>query len=133
MSHLLGERQIPLSLIADPFDLFNVFFKDINYYNKLDLKTLIKDNNDNYKLTIEIPGFNDDEINIEVKNRKLRITAEHKNDNENYFSSKVDREWSLPPSVNEDEITASLKNGILTVTIPKKETTDSKTIKIIKE
>jgi HSP20 family protein len=138
MSRLV-RRQSPLSLAADPFDLFNAFFADpfMDRNDGLSLKSHVEDTEKNYTFTVEVPGFDEKEIDIEVKDRNLTITAEHKEGTEGtesrHFHSKVQRAWSLPRGVNEDDVAATLKNGVLTVVVPKKEIPEGKKIKLLKE
>lgn len=136
MSRSLVRRNNTLSLAADPLDFFNAFFADpfMDRDDGLSLKSRVEDMEKNYTFTVEVPGFDEDEIDIEVKDRNLTITAEHKEGTEGrHFHSKVQRAWSLPRGVNEDDVAATLKNGVLTVVVPKKEVPEGKKIKLLKE
>lgn len=129
-------RRNPLSLAADPFDFFNAFFSDpfLDRDDGLSLKSHVEDTDKNYTFTVEVPGFDEDEIDIEFKDRNLTIIAEHKKEGgSRHFHSKVHRAWSLPRGVNEDEVAATLKNGVLIVVVPKKEAPEGKKIKLLKE
>jgi HSP20 family protein len=136
MSRSLVRRNNPLSLSADPFDFFNAFFADpfTNRDDGLSLKSHVEDTENNYTFTIEVPGFDESEINIEIKDRQLTIKAEHKEGSEGrHFHSSVQRSWSLPRGVKEEDVSATLKNGVLTVLVPKKEIQEVKKIKVLKE
>lgn len=90
----------------------------------------VKETETEFKLELVIPGFNKDEINLEVDKDLLRITASHEEEknveDEKYtrreFSvSSFQRTFQLPESVNDDGISADYKEGILHVTLPKRE------------
>lgn len=82
---------------------------------------------DAFKLDLAIPGYSKKEINIEVDNNILRISAEREATKEedstyrlrefNYGSFK--RAFTLPDNTVAEEIKASFKNGVLTIEIPK--------------
>ncbi|MEM1259070.1 MAG: Hsp20/alpha crystallin family protein [Bacteroidota bacterium] len=90
----------------------------------------IMENETNFTLELEIPGFKKEDFNIEVDNDVLTVSSEIKRDNEvkdeNYtrreFSvSSFKRAFTLPDSVNEGAIKAVYEGGILRVSLPKRE------------
>lgn len=114
-------KRSPLWL--DPFETIHTLLSD-PYWDRpaTSLKSKVDNNENDYTFTVEVPGFNEDEISIEVREGLLEIAAEHKEDSKGkYFHSTVHRSWSLPRGVNEDSISAELQNGILSVVVPKKE------------
>ncbi len=113
----------------DPFfnDFFNFpFFENRKNHHPI-MRTDIKDNNNNYTLTIDVPGFKKDEINISMEDGYLTITA-NKNDEKNIdeknyvrherYSGSYSRSFYVG-DVKEDTIDAQLENGILTIIVPK--------------
>lgn len=75
-----------------------------------------------------LPGFKDDEVDIDVQGKVLTISAESKTENNNQQANwhiremrygKFTRSITLPEEVIADNADASLENGILTVTLPK--------------
>jgi len=75
-----------------------------------------------------LPGFKEDEVNIDVQGKVLTISAESKTQNENQQANwhireirygKFSRAITLPEEVVADSADASLENGVLTVTLPK--------------
>lgn len=92
----------------------------------------IKEVNDRYEVELAIPGFDKNDLNIELNDGLLTIssekTKEHKDeDKEAHYSrrefqySSFTRSFRLPDKVKEDDIKAQVNNGILTVQIPKAE------------
>lgn len=86
----------------------------------------------------ELPGFEQEQINISVKDGRLTIRGERKfpEDRKNNYHhgerwyGDFYRTWVLPVSVNYDGISASLKKGVLTVTLPKQEEAKPKQIAV---
>jgi len=83
-----------------------------------------------YKLQAEMPGIAKKDINIEVTENELEISAELKEEKQEedvkagYIKrerrfSKFYRRIPLPESVDSENVEADLKDGILTVKLPK--------------
>lgn len=122
-----------ISPLADPFNMFEALFTDpfSDRTDGISLKTLVESIDNNYVFTLELPGFDENEIDIQVRNGQLQIMAEHAKDAKgNFFHSCVQRTWSLPEPVEQDNVEAMLKNGILTVKVPKKNVAQVKKITI---
>ena len=106
----------------------------------------VKQNDENYKVKVQLPGIKKDTIHIELDNDFMTITAEtheekeekkEKAQNERYHTSefrygKYVRTISFDQPVKIDDAKAKYKDGILTITIPKQqiETNTKKVIKI---
>ncbi|KAJ3504176.1 hypothetical protein NMY22_g438 [Coprinellus aureogranulatus] len=78
--------------------------------------------------TFELPGLKKEDVNIDVHNGRLTVSAESKVSSEREESGyavrerrygKISRTLQLPQGLKEDEIKASMENGVLTVTFPK--------------
>lgn len=91
--------------------------------------TDIKDEGDHYLLQAELPGFQKEDLDLDVKDGILTISATHTQDTEDNKDNYVCRErryGSFQRSFNleniqEDGISASYSNGVLELTLPKKE------------
>ncbi len=104
----------------------------------------VKQNDKNYKVKVQLPGIKKDNINIELDNDFMTISAEiheekeeQKEEEKNikYHTSefrygKYMRTISFDQPVKADEAKAKYKDGILTVTVPKQEI-ETNTKKII--
>jgi HSP20 family protein len=64
------------------------------------------------RIYAEMPGVNEEDIKIELKNDVLNIYAQTKN-------RKYRKEILLPEKMKNDTFTSNLKNGILTISIQK--------------
>jgi HSP20 family molecular chaperone IbpA len=114
-------------MIRNLFDVFDAVDKAIadGFENAITYTRKVKDNGDSYSLTIDIPGFEKEEIDIGVVDNVLNLNAKSPND------SKVFA-FYIPKDINKDAIGAFLKNGQLLITLPKKaKTTSEKKIRIV--
>ena len=93
----------------------------------------IADHDDEFVVTVDVPGFTKDEIDVRVADQALRIDAEHEETTEEgdeEYLRKERREKSLhrmvrlPEMVDDEAITATVKNGVLTINVPKAEPMD---------
>lgn len=101
----------------------------------------MKESETEYKLTAELPGLAETDVELSVQNGNLVIkgekTAEQKEDKENYHMSErrygaFNRSFRLPGDVDEAKIKAAFDKGVLSVTLPKSKNGghQSRTIKI---
>lgn len=77
---------------------------------------------ENTYVRAELPGVDRGDINVQVVDDYLTITASRKaKDGEGEQSFSFSRSVSIPESVQADKVAARYENGVLTVTLPKKE------------
>ncbi len=126
------------------FDLFDDIFKDPFFRNENKvMKTDIKENDNNYIIDIEMPGYDKENIKIEVEDGYLNVHAKEdikKDEKEgNYvrrerFFGECSRSFYIGEEVEVEDIKAAFKNGILSLTVPKyeqkKELPDKKYVQI---
>ena len=103
----------------------------------------------NYKVKVQLPGVKKDDIEVELDNDFLTVTAEIQEEKEEkeedkknlrYHTSefrygKYKRTISFDQPINANEATAEYKDGLLTIKIPKKEPghTENKKLTIIEK
>ncbi len=118
----------------DPFDEMDKMFENIwgtGLESSVSMKTDVIDQGDHYELQAELPGFNKEDINIELKDDVLTISASHSENQEEkdkdgkYIrrerrSASYSRSFTVENLTPED-IDAEYKNGVLSVKLPKKE------------
>jgi HSP20 family protein len=88
---------------------------------------------------VDLPGFAQDDVTVEVTDRVLRIEAEREeavdHEAEDYLRHErrhesTRRSIRLPEEVDTGAVTARMKNGVLTVTLPRLEAEDARRIEI---
>ncbi|MFB6308765.1 MAG: Hsp20/alpha crystallin family protein [Haloarculaceae archaeon] len=72
---------------------------------------------DEFVLSVEMPGFDPGEIDVAWDDGVLNIAAEHEDDTRGERKT-YHRRFRFPKSVQDDEITAQYNNGILEVRLP---------------
>jgi HSP20 family protein len=87
----------------------------------------------------DLPDVNEKDIDVRVENNLLTIRGERKFEKsvseENYLRVErtygaFSRSFSLPNTVNAESIGAEYKNGVLTVTLPKREESKPRQVKV---
>ncbi|MTI62126.1 MAG: Hsp20/alpha crystallin family protein [Firmicutes bacterium] len=125
-----NRRHGKVSELEDSFNsLFSNFFNDFMDISGFSFKADIKEEEDKYCIEAELPGLNKEEINVELNDGRLLISASRnevvEKDEDNYIyrersTGKFQRSFQLE-NVKEDEISAEYKNGILKIELPKEE------------
>lgn len=114
------------------FDLFDDMFMDPFFERKESrvMKTDIKEKGDNYVIDVDLPGYEKENIEIEMENGYLKVVAktaqniDESNEEEKYihkerFYGECSRSFYVGENLKEEDIKAGFKNGILTLTFPK--------------
>ena len=100
------------------------------------MKTDVKNVENGYEVSIDLPGFKKDEIKLELKNGYLTIFAEkgldkdEKDEKDKYirrerYTGSMSRSFYVGENLTEKDIHAKYENGILTLDVPKE---DKKTV-----
>ena len=115
-------------------DSFEFPFFKLSKHNNL-MKSDILEKDDGFKIIIDIPGFEKENIKIVTEDNYLSVYAERQDNeegiylhNERYYG-KTSRSYYVG-KINKDKVTASYKNGVLELFIPKEDEEEIKTINI---
>ena len=114
----------------DLLDAFRDFEKDF-FGSEMPVstcKTDIREEDGKFILDAEMPGFEKEDIKIDIEGDLLCLSAERKAENETKQGTFIRRERSYGSfkrsfnieNVEADKIEAEYKNGVLTVVLPKK-------------
>lgn len=105
---------------------FNSIFDDFTSSPVLDFK----EEDDNYLIEVELPGAENNSVEVSVDDYMLSIKAETKQSTDteesNYkrserYSGKLERSIMIPPDADTDNMTTELENGLLVINIPKRQ------------
>ena len=116
------------------FNVFDNFERSFFGNSNVDLPAFradIRDAGDKYVLDAELPGFHKEDINLDIKDGILTISAEHsetndqKDDKGNYIRrerryASFRRSFDIS-GIDESAISASYQNGILELSLPKQQ------------
>jgi HSP20 family protein len=132
-----------LSTLQDQFNrLFNESFR--NHTEESALTTWapavdIYETPNELVVKADLPDVNEKDIDVRVENNLLTIRGERKFEKsvseENFLRvertyGSFSRSFSLPNTVNAETIGAEYKNGVLTVTLPKREESKPRQVKV---
>ncbi len=130
------------------FDDVDQFLQDFAGFSRRDFEALerftpavnmVETEND-FRLSLDLPGMNKDQIKISLDDRTLTITGERKFEKEASDKNKFlrfersygsfQRSFTLPSAVENKEIKAKYNDGVLEVTLPKTPEAKARTIDI---
>ena len=108
-------------------EVFDDFFKPVFYGVKENsMKTDIKETETEYELSVDMPGYNKEDITLSLDNGYLKVEAkreEKEEDKDNFIrrerSYSCARSYYVGESVTEEDIKAKYDNGTLTLKVPK--------------
>ena len=106
------------------------------------MKTDIREHDEGYELDIDLPGFKKDEINVELENGYLTISAAKGLDKDGQdkkgkyirkerYAGAMQRSFYVGDAVTQEDIKAKFEDGILKLSIPKKDAKAVETKKTI--
>lgn len=110
-----------LVLKNDPFfRMLDSFFEETtdNINWKGSVREYKTNNENEYKVSILVPGLTKNDVDIIVEDGIIKISYEKDEESIGYVESFV-RSYSLPDDVSEKKISASVENGVLNVVFPK--------------
>jgi len=90
----------------------------------------IKDQKDDYLVSLAAPGLKKDDFNIDIDGNMLTISCEKEEKKEEkdvrftrkeYNYSSFARSFTIPDEVNREKIDARYEDGLLKISLPKKE------------
>ena len=96
------------------------------------MKTDVREVGDNYEVDIDLPGFKKDEIQVELKDGSLTISAakgldkDEKDKEGRYirqerYAGTCSRSFYVGEGVEPEDVSARFEDGILRVSLPKRE------------
>ena len=106
------------------------------------MKTDIREHDNGYEVDIDLPGFKKDEINVELENGYLTVSAAKGLDKDEQdkkgkyirrerYAGAMQRSFYVGDTLTQEDIKAKYDNGILSISIPKKDAQAVETKKTI--
>ncbi len=94
------------------------------------MKTDLKEHDDGYELKVDLPGFKKDQIELQLQNGYLTISAakgleEEDTDrkgrmvHQERYSGSMSRSFYVGETVTEEDVKARFEDGVLTLDFPK--------------
>lgn len=129
-------RNLLSELMTDPFDaFFDAAAAPMQAMQKMSptlMRTDIKETDGGFELVIDLPGFKKDDVQAELKDGQLTITAQTQSESEDKdeegtyvrkerFSGKCSRTFFVGEDIEEDDIKAKFEDGVLKIAVPKKQ------------
>ena len=120
------------NMMADPFDaFFDTPFAPTTKSSSSLMRTDIKEHEGGFEMTIDLPGFKKEDVEAELKDGYLTVSAETKSETnegdekkgtwvrKERFTGSCSRTFYVGEDVKESDIKARFENGTLIVDIPK--------------
>ncbi len=96
------------------------------------MKTDVHEHDDHYEIVIDLPGFKKDEINLELQNGYLTVSAskgldkdektkEGKLIRQERYAGAMQRSFYIGNTVTEADVKAKFEDGVLNINVPKAE------------
>ena len=92
------------------------------------MKTDIKETDDQYVLSIDLPGFKKEDVKLHLKDGYLNVSAESSSEDEentgkylrrDRYTGSMTRSFYVGEDLTEEDVKAKFGNGVLTLSLPK--------------
>lgn len=129
MAMIPYRRHALYNLMSDPFDAFF----GTGSPSKLDtslMRTDIRETDDNFEVVVDLPGFKKENVQLELDDDYLTITAQMDSETEDTkgtyvrkerFSGKCSRRFYVGEDIRQEDISAHFEDGLLKIDVPKKQ------------
>ena len=123
-------RNLLSELMTDPFDaFFNAASAPMQKMSPTLMRTDIKETESGFEMTIDLPGFKKDEIDVDLKDGYLTISAskgldkdqkdkEGKYIRQERYAGAMSRSFYVG-DIQPEQISAKYEDGILKISLPK--------------
>jgi HSP20 family protein len=107
-----------IRLFNDPlFGTLDSVFENTKY--TLGPQTSIRKNENEYKITMSVPGLSKEDLKILTKEGTLKISFEkQEGDERTHFVTNFVKSYKIPDDVKEKDIVGKVENGVLELTLP---------------
>lgn len=125
-------RRTPFSEFDDLFERMTRGFEGFGGFEGhgfgQDVALDVADHPDEVVVTVDMPGFEKDQIDVSLAERTLTVSGDYgyeTDEGDDAYLHRERRQGSmhrsirLPVEVDEDAVAATYRNGVLTITLPK--------------
>ena len=133
-----------LSTLQDRFNTFFENFADVSGKDQLAAGTFVPpvdvyEDEQNLVLKLEVPGMNEEDLNVSLENNILTVSGERKFEKEEKEENfhRIERRYGsfsrtfrLPNTVDAEKVDAAYDKGILKITLGKRAEAKPKQIKV---
>jgi len=129
-------RDLEAAFAADPFndaDLFGDLFPIASRYWRETDRFEMRETDHHYLVSTDLPGIKREDLNIEIKNQNLIVSAERKEVSQSKEAKtygKISRAIALPEDANLENVEAHYEDGVLKIAVEKKKEATAKVIPI---
>jgi HSP20 family protein len=104
------------------------FFEDLGFGPALTPAADVYETDGEFVVELEVPGFDEKELEIEVRDHTLSVTGEREEETERKenalrlrerLEKRFERHFELPAEIDSEHVTAEYTKGVLTVHVPK--------------
>jgi HSP20 family protein len=136
-------RTLDLLREWEPFEMFERFLDEGNGWGVGDRyapPVNLAETPEEFEVTVELPGMKPEDVKVEMKEGRLYISGEKKEEREEKGKTfhrlervhgEFHRVLSLPANVDEGKVKAMFENGVLKVNIAKTEEAKPKSIPVV--
>ena len=105
-------------------DFEDIVDSALNYSKGFSSRLDLTEDEENYYLHLDLPGYKNKEIEITVENNILNLIAN------NEKRGKFERKLSLWAEIKTEKITGKFEDGVLVITLPKQDKVKPKKIEV---
>lgn len=126
----------PMEQLFDPLRLFgDIFGRPLMPFERFAPIVDVEERDNEYVVCVDLPGVKKEDVNIEVAENQLSISAERRSregreGRGSRFYGSFQRVFTLPPGTDSSQITAEFENGELVLHIPRSEESRARRIEI---
>lgn len=114
-------------------------FEDIGFAPALTPAANVWETDSEYVVELEVPGFDEDELTIEVTDHTLKVKGEREEEQEKSertlrlrerLETRFERRFDLPLQADAEHVSAAYSKGVLTLHVPKSPSREPHTVPI---
>ena len=103
-------------------------FEEAGFFPTVGPAADVYETGDEFVVELEVPGFEEKELEVQVADHTLVVTGERKGETEKHektmllrerLEREFERRFTLPATADDEHVTADFAKGVLTLHVPK--------------